>query len=182
AEAYDLLYGDNSYATFKSHYLNRRQVVYTGANDGMLHAFNGGYYYSSLGKLCLEPPADSTSAPTDCNTSSSVTQHPLGGEIWAYVAGNPVATDAKIFNDDGDCSAVAPGAQCHPGGWGTVLVVPFRLGGGMIKVPTPTAASNTYNPSTCPASTSTNKCTLQTSYSAYVVLDVTDPEQPPTVL
>lgn len=206
AEAYDLLYGDNSYATFKSHYLNRRQVVYTGANDGMLHAFNGGYYYSSLGKLCLQPPADSTSAPTDCNTSSSVTKHPLGGEIWAYVPGNllphlrwltstsykaqhvfyvdgnPVATDAKIFNDDGDCSSVAPGAQCHPGGWGTVLVVPFRLGGGMIKVPTPTAASNTYNPSTCPASTSTNKCTLQTSYSAYVVLDVTDPEQPPTVL
>ncbi|MBS0430799.1 MAG: hypothetical protein JSS21_00110, partial [Proteobacteria bacterium] len=206
AEAYDLLYGDNSYATFKSHYLNRRQVVYVGANDGMLHAFNGGFYYSSLAKLCLLPPTSTTTPPTDCESSGTDTQHPLGGEIWAYVPGNllphlrwltspayqaqhvfyvdgnPIATDAKIFDDDGDCSAVTAGNQCHPGGWGTVLVVPFRLGGGMIKVPTPTGTSDTYNPSTCPSSTGSNKCTLQTSYSAYVVLDVTDPEQPPKVL
>ena len=38
AENYHQLYRDLSYAQFLNHYQNRRQMVYFGANDGMLHA------------------------------------------------------------------------------------------------------------------------------------------------
>ncbi|KEQ11216.1 hypothetical protein GZ77_26600, partial [Endozoicomonas montiporae] len=41
---FDALYSDKTYETFRSHYLKRRHVLYTGANDGMLHAFNGGFW------------------------------------------------------------------------------------------------------------------------------------------
>ena len=202
AEAYDQLYGDTSYADFKSHYRNRRQVVYVGANDGMLHAFNAGFYDSSQHALYTQPHDKSCDTGT-CSPDTSITAHPLGSEIWAYIPGNllphlrwltdpqyqaehvfyvdgnPVATDAKVFADDGNCSAVANGNQCHPGGWGTVLVVPFRLGGGLITVPTAKADDGTaYDPATCDP----DNCVAQAAYSSYLVLDVTDPEQPPTVL
>lgn len=194
AEAYDLLYGDTTYATFRAHYRDRRQVAYVGANDGMLHAFNGGFYNASLHELDTAPISGSGAAD------------PLGGELWAYVPGdllphlrwltstdykaqhvfyvdgNPVATDAKVFADNGgpngDCAGVPAGTICHPGGWGTILVVPFRLGGGMIQVPTALNDGDAYDPATCDKS----NCVQQTSYSAYAVLDVTDPEQPPQLL
>ena len=40
---YDSTYRDTSYEDFKAHYQDRRHVVYVGANDGLLHAFNGGF-------------------------------------------------------------------------------------------------------------------------------------------
>lgn len=40
AEAYNLLYKDQSFKTFFSNNKNRNEVVYVGANDGMLHAFD----------------------------------------------------------------------------------------------------------------------------------------------
>ncbi|MGN6312548.1 MAG: pilus assembly protein [Rhodanobacteraceae bacterium] len=198
SENYDLIYGDTSYAKFRAKYSDRRQMVYVGANDGMLHAFNGGFFDASKHALYLQPNNSCTSS--GCSANSAITAHPLGGELWAYVPGSllphlrwltdpayqagtathpgqhvfyvdgsPVATDAKIFADD----------ATHPGGWGTILVVPFRLGGGDIKVPVPIDPSKSYKPGSC---TSTNNCKYQESFSSYVVLDVTDPEQAPTVL
>ena len=41
---FDVIYGDQTYATFFQRYKDRRQVAYVGANDGMLHAFNGGFF------------------------------------------------------------------------------------------------------------------------------------------
>src|SRR5690606_19445121 len=41
---YNVSYSDQTYTAFRNHYLNRRQVAYVGANDGMLHAFNMGIY------------------------------------------------------------------------------------------------------------------------------------------
>ncbi|WP_424683828.1 pilus assembly protein [Frateuria sp. YIM B11624] len=168
SEAFDLLYGDTSYGTFRDHYRSRRQVVYVGANDGMLHAFNGGFYNAKEQKLQL--------TPTD--TSLSVTADPLGGELWAYVPGNllphlrwladpaykhnfyvdgsPIAQDVKVFADDDD----------HPDGWGTILIVPFRFGGGPISVNTATDSTSAR----------------QNSFSAYAVLDVTNPEKAPVLL
>ncbi|MCX7514768.1 pilus assembly protein [Frateuria sp. STR12] len=168
SEAFDLLYGDTSYGTFRDHYRSRRQVVYVGANDGMLHAFNGGFYNAREQKLQL--------APTDGTT---VTQDPLGGELWAYVPGNllphlrwladpdykhnfyvdgsPIAQDVKIFGE---------GDTDHPDGWGTILIVPFRFGGGPISVNTATDGTSA----------------TQNSFSAYVVLDVTNPEKKPVLL
>src|SRR5438876_2211086 len=43
-ERYDVLYGDATYAQFFQRYKDRRQVAYMGANDGMLHAFNAGFF------------------------------------------------------------------------------------------------------------------------------------------
>ncbi|MGN2250607.1 hypothetical protein LQ772_10295 [Frateuria edaphi] len=168
SEAFDLLYGDTSYGTFRDHYRSRRQVVYVGANDGMLHAFNGGFYNAKEQKLQL--------TPTD--TTQTVTADPLGGELWAYVPGNllphlrwladpdykhnfyvdgsPIAQDVKVFADDTD----------HPDGWGTILIVPFRFGGGPISVNTATDSTTA----------------TQNSFSAYVVLDVTNPEKAPVLL
>ncbi|MEQ8493672.1 MAG: PilC/PilY family type IV pilus protein, partial [Gammaproteobacteria bacterium] len=172
-EDYDLASQDQSYAVFRQQYRDRRNMVYVGANDGMLHAFNAGFFN-----------AQSRSFETSID---GLTGHPLGSEVWAYVPKNllghlqwladqdyahvyymdlkPVVFDAKIF----------PADSTHPGGWGTVLVAGMRLGGG----------------------TETNNVTLDTAgdgitvppsaddvvtKSAYVVMDITDPEQPPKVI
>jgi type IV pilus assembly protein PilY1 len=52
SENYHLLYEDDSYGDFLKKYRNRRQVVYVGANDGMLHAFNGGFFNSTDKSFC----------------------------------------------------------------------------------------------------------------------------------
>ncbi len=44
AENYHLLYRDASYAAFANHFKDRRHVIYAGANDGMFHAFNAGFF------------------------------------------------------------------------------------------------------------------------------------------
>ncbi|MDF4004490.1 hypothetical protein P3W33_13900 [Luteibacter sp. PPL552] len=181
AESYDLLYNDSTYATFRTQYRNRRQVIYVGANDGMLHAFNAGFYNASCQSFELRPTTTVCSANGTATPGTAIgtaTQHPLGGELWAYIPknllphlrwltdpayqhtyyvdGSPIAFDAKVFPND----------TTHPQGWGTLLVVPFRLGGGSITV----------NVST--NSTANNV----TSDSAYVIMDITDPESPPKVL
>ncbi|HND27712.1 MAG TPA: PilC/PilY family type IV pilus protein, partial [Pseudomonadales bacterium] len=166
---YDLLYGDASYLTFKTQYAGRRQVVYVGANDGMVHAFNGGFWDEA--NLAFT------------TSSASKTAHPLGAELWGYVPenllphlkwltdpayphvyymdGSPKSYDVRIFSDD----------ATHPGGWGTILVVGMRLGGGAITVDT---ANNGLG--------APNNSDDRTLRSAYVVLDVTDPEQPPALI
>ncbi|MEX2479721.1 MAG: PilC/PilY family type IV pilus protein, partial [Gammaproteobacteria bacterium] len=170
AEAFDILALDESYATFRTQYRNRRNVIYVGANDGMIHAFNGGFF--------------DVSGRAFKTQLTSETAHPLGSEIWAYVPKNllghlqwlkeedyshvfyadlkPLLFDAKIFDADVD----------HPNGWGTVLVVGMRLGGGH----------------------DSNGIVLDTeadgiggaddvlTKSAYVVLDVTNPEKPPKLI
>lgn len=181
AESYDLLYNDTTYASFRDAYRNRRQVIYVGANDGMIHAFNGGFYNTSCQRLTTRTDSAvcSTSSPnTTADLTGTQTAHPLGAELWAYVPGNllphlrwladpnyqhvyyadgsPIAFDAKVWGS---------GDSTHVGGWGTIMVVPFRLGGGTITV----NASNS----------STDNIT---SESAYVVMDITNPEAAPTVL
>ena len=44
AEGYHYIYRDTSYGLFAAHWNKRRHVIYFGANDGMLHAVNGGFY------------------------------------------------------------------------------------------------------------------------------------------
>ena len=196
AEAFDLLYNDSSYGAFRSIYQDRRNVIYVGANDGMLHAFNGGFYTSSTNTFSL-------------TGQNSEVKHPLGAELWAYVPfnllphlfwlpsptyghvfsfdGTPRAFDAHIFKDATACTALpaTPGAtqDCHPYGWGTVLVVGMNFGGGDLTLPL-SSGSTSYLPefsgfSTTPALTTSSTLT---THSAYVVLDVTNPEEPPVLL
>ncbi len=170
AEAFDQLYGDMSYSEFRAKYRQRRQMIYVGANDGLLHAFNAGFFDPATLEFKLSPNGE---AP-----------HPLGAEVWAYAPGNllphlkwltdpdythvyymdakPRVFDAKIFNSaDPD----------HPGGWGTVLVAGMRFGGGTMTVDT--AADGLGG---------ANAADDLAFRSAYVVLDVTNPEQPPELL
>lgn len=160
---YDTRYGDSSYAAFRNHYADRRQVVYAGANDGMLHAFNGGFWQNTSKRFITDNGTD--------------TVHPLGSELWAYIPmnllphlqwlkatdyphvyyvdGPPQAFDVNIFSEDAD----------HPGGWGTILVVTMRFGGGAIDI-----------------DTDGDNVDDKTLRSAVVVLDVTNPETAPKLL
>ncbi|MDZ7737241.1 MAG: PilC/PilY family type IV pilus protein [Gammaproteobacteria bacterium] len=172
-EAFDLLAGDASYAEFRQQYATRRQVVYVGGNDGMIHAFNAGFFDANT----LEFKTNLTTEPA----------HPLGAELWAYAPKNllphlqwlaredyehvyyadlkPRVFDAKIFPDD----------STHPNGWGTVLVVGFRLGGG-------TDTSGITVDSAGDGLGGANSSDDVETKSAFVVMDVTDPEQPPEVI
>ncbi|MBF0283244.1 MAG: hypothetical protein HQL51_02170 [Magnetococcales bacterium] len=171
-EAFDLLYSDSSYATFRERYANRRQVVYVGANDGFLHAFNGGFYDAVNQTFSLNG--------TIPGSNTSATTHPLGSELWAYapmnllphlkwlkqtdyshvfyVDGKPRVFDAKVFTADSD----------HPGGWGTVLVAGMRFGGGSMTID---ASANGLGGG--------NATDDRTRASAYLVFDITNPENEP---
>jgi type IV pilus assembly protein PilY1 len=187
AEAFDLLYGDANYGVFRKKYENRRRVVYVGANDGMLHAFNGGFYDVKNRQFSLQSPGGGTE-----------TSHPLGSELWAYVPMNllphlkwfaaadyphvyymdakPRVFDAKIFDvGSGGVTGQSGGATTHPGGWGTVLVAGMRLGGGEITVDT---AADGLGASDSDSDNSDDR----TLSSSYVILDITDPEQPPALI
>ncbi len=166
-EAFDLLALDTSYAVFRAKYQNRRQVVYIGSNGGMIHAFNGGFFNAVTKKFELSP--------------NSQTPHPLGAELWAYIPKNllphlqwltrpdyshvfymdntPRVFDAKIFAPD----------TIHPNGWGTVLVMGMRFGGGSDNTSISLDIDNMGG-------------TDATMKSALVILDITDPESPPDVL
>ncbi len=146
AENYDLLYSDNTYAAFYRQYQDRRNVIYVGANDGMVHAFNGGFF-DSASKAFLPQPYEADGVTPDSNYRA----RELGAELWAYIPYNllphlywltepeylhvyyvdmkPKIFDAKIFfQADGTTELDSD----HPGGWGTVLVGGMRFGGGQI--------------------------------------------------
>lgn len=62
---------NGGYGTFKSTYSSRKTVVYAGANDGMLHAFDG---------------TVSTSSSSSSSSSSSTSSTSTGGtELFAYI-------------------------------------------------------------------------------------------------
>ncbi|MBN0989049.1 pilus assembly protein [Amphritea pacifica] len=160
ASNYKARFGDPSYDTFWKQYEYRRQVVYAGANDGMLHAFNGGFW--NLNTLGFETAV------------SGKSNYALGAELWAYVPynllphlrwlgeegyphvyyvdGETATFDVNIFANDSD----------HPGGWGTILVAGMRLGGGEQQV--------------------SIGGTVKDFRSAILVFDVTNPEVAPTLL
>lgn len=205
-ERYDILYGDPSYQAFYQAYSMRRQVIYAGANDGMLHAFNAGFY---------NPGDDPTTSGTVENgwfttqrlTAPFVTQTPpLGQELWGfipqqllphlrwladpnyshvyYVDLKPKATDIRIFCDSGSPAptpCINGQNTSHPYGWGTVLIVGLRLGGSCGNCTTQ-APPMTLNADFNGNGTTTDPTDTRTFYSGYLVLDITDPEKDPQLL
>ncbi len=204
AMGYDQIYSDLTYAAFRTNYRNRRQMIYVGANDGMLHAFNSGFYVpaqlatstTQATNAMVARTLPSSMGNTGSPSSAAGNNWSLGQEVWAfvpdnllphlrwmadknythvfYVDGSPVVTDVQVWGtgSTSGCKSGVPGtgdtdSAGHVCGWGTVMVVPFHLGGGPITVDTIGDAKTSSQ---------------QTSNSAYVILDVTDPEQPPTVL
>jgi type IV pilus assembly protein PilY1 len=104
-ERYDIIYGDSTYAGYLQKYKDRRTVIYVGANDGMLHAFNAGYFVSGddlstpafeqvrflqqpvqpgTSTVCASLPCDGSVTPgyTTRTNSASV---PIGAELWAFI-------------------------------------------------------------------------------------------------
>jgi type IV pilus assembly protein PilY1 len=205
-EKFDAIYADTSYRAFTQKYKNRRQVVYVGANDGLLHAFNAGVYHSGDDTSASAPTGKTeTGWFTDGPSSGDNWNVGLGDELWSflphdnlphlawlacngnnlntsdttqpfdpsvcgsaeythvnYVDHRPKVTDVRIFTDD----------AAHPGGWGTILILPMRLGGGAIDV-----TANFSSPYDAAAPSTTRQFR-----SAYYVFDITDPEEPPKLL
>ncbi len=150
AERYDIIYKDKTYSEFFQQYRDRRRMVYVGANDGMLHAFNAGKYERGTGTWTISINGDG---------------YKPGEEMWGFIPRNvlphlkwltnpdychvyyvdltPKVTDARIFNND----------DTHPNGWGTVLIEGLRFGGGKIL-----AGGKTFS-------------------SSYFALDITDPDK-----
>jgi len=166
-ERYDVLYKDNTYADYIETYQNRRNVVYVGANDGMLHAFNAGFFNSD----------DISFNVTD--STGTATPHPLGSELWAYVPYNVLPhlkwlaspTYEHVYFVDGpvqafDVNIFTPSAE-YPGGWGTIIVVGTRYG------------ARDYSLDHDGDSDPDDVVTLR---SSYIVFDVTNPERPPELL
>ncbi|MEW6442523.1 MAG: PilC/PilY family type IV pilus protein [bacterium] len=150
-ENYDDIYSDPTYGEFERKYARgtagdlvpRPTVIYVGANDGMLHAFNAGCYRSGedSGTESREHGRYTDEYPSYFTSALGFTPE-SGEEIWTYVPHNllphlrwladpnythvyyvdlkPKIVDARIFPDDGT----------HPGGWGTVLIGGLALGGG----------------------------------------------------
>lgn len=181
-EEFDLLYKDVSYAVFKKQYAKRRQVLYAGSNGGMLHAFNGGFYDSAETAFLVSGKKYDGVTP--------VVEHPLGAEIWSYVPmnllphlkwlkdlsythvyyvdGKPKVFDAKIFTKDAD----HPGLPTDTKGWGTVLVVGMRFGGGPMTIDT---AADGLTVDATPVDNREFR-------SAYIIMDITNPEAEPKLL
>ena len=206
-EQYDQLYGADAstYTKFREKYNKRRHVVYVGANDGMLHAFNAGVYIA--GDDTSTPDTEhgrfeaNSSAGTNGFSNGWLWPVPaIGDELWSFVPYDnlphlkwlasqsyshvyyddlkPKPTDVRIFCDGGglpdtpgvgNCIDGQAGAS-HPGGWGTILIVGMRLGGGAMDV----TADFDYNTGT--------PDTTRTFRSSYYALDITDPEKPPKLL
>lgn len=165
--AYDVLHGDVSYRAFKAQYQNRRELIYVGGNDGMLHSFNGGW----------------RQARKVVNEDVGSAKWKLGQEVWAFIPeaylselsalnastyrypehrflmnGSPYVFDARIFTDSGvqgqpDRIYGNGKGLTHPNGWGTVLVMGAGVGG----------ASGAANP-------------------GFLIFDITDSEQAPRLL
>jgi type IV pilus assembly protein PilY1 len=182
-ERFDIVYNDKTYAEFYNKWAKRRGVVYVGGNDGMLHAFNTGNYISTTDSNPASGAAQITfcttldaSDPTKCGPNDP--NKALGKEMWGFIPPDVLphlawmadpdyqhtyfvdnmvrVTDARIFASDAD----------HPNGWGTILLVSLRFGGGEIDVTDTFGAAST----------------TKQFKSAYYCLDVTNPDAAPKLL
>jgi type IV pilus assembly protein PilY1 len=219
-ERFDVIYGDVTYASYFQRYKDRRQVAYVGANDGMLHAFNAGFFRAEDSKIDGTGPnvqVRFTTTPKQAGSSTNcaalpcdaaVTTYsfrsdapPLGSELWGfipqdllpqlrwmtganydhiyYVDLKPKVTDVRTFTADAD----------HPGGWGTVLIGGFRLGGSCTNCAGSKGTARVVNSdfngdgdTTDSTSGSTAGSDYRVFLSSYFVLDITNPEKEPTLL
>jgi Tfp pilus tip-associated adhesin PilY1 len=159
AESFDLMYGDASYAAYKEQYSGRRQMAYFGANDGLLHAINVGFYGSLPdGRVTIK------------KSDGSAKSHDLGAEVWAF-APTAVLPHLRWLPDPKyshsyyvDLKPQISDIKIN-GEWRTVLFGGLRLGGRPIEAPEPEASG-----------------TGEHFYSEIFALDITDPEQDPVLL
>ncbi len=162
SQRYDSLYRDSTFTAFLKKYQNARQMVYFGANDGMIRGVNAGFFDKAK-----------NSYTTSLN---SETAHPLGAEMWAYVPNSVLPHLQWLKNKDYQHNYYVDGIpQLHtvnifgdtdpdiyPNGWGKILVVGTGFGGGK--------------------STLNNDDKVIETHPSFIILDVTNPEVPPKLL
>jgi len=174
AQFYHVDYADRTYYDYiaDNSYRRKSSVVFAGANDGMLHAFRGGYLQdkdlSGSIKALLKNSFDSGDDEHDM----------LGEEIWAYIPFNAfpylkyLAAPNYCHISYSDLSVKVVDVSLHGGvgatrdqsSWKTILLGGMRFGG---------ACGVGGNPSDPPAGTPAG-----IGLSSYFALDVTDPERP----
>ncbi|MGZ8473809.1 MAG: pilus assembly protein [Candidatus Deferrimicrobiaceae bacterium] len=175
---YDSIYNDTTYKSFidNTNYKNRG-VVFTGGNDGMLHAFR-------LGKLELSWTGKA--AVQKARITNPYFGTTLGDEAWAFIPKNalpylkylkdpdychlfyvdlaPYVFDASIGSGSTDISQ----QNRTQSSWRTVLIGGMRTGGACDNSASCTTANNCVK---TPGGAATG-------YSSYFALDVTDPTTP----
>ena len=172
-------YGDSTYDAFTSQYKDRRNVVYVGGNDGLLHAFNSGFINTATQSynLTRAQAAHETAIPAS---------HKLGAEIWAYAPKNllphmqwlsEVGYPNHVYYVDGEIKNfdvnIFPNDTDHPNGWGTILVATMRFGGG---------SDDATNPTSLSIDVDGDGNENFKARSSIIIMDITNPEKPPVLL
>ncbi len=195
---YDITYNDKSYRKFKRAYSDRRTMVYTGSNDGIFHAFNGGFYQkeytdtdgNSFQNKFWKHCAKDDNGTLTCNDSGTGAI-PLGQEMWGYIPQNllphlqwlPQKNYSHIYYNDlppftFEAQLWPEDDPVHIGGWGTLLIGGMRFGGGPIEVNI-NAFKNGNGNNGNGNGNATDKRIMR---SAYFLMDITNPELPPVLL
>tara|TARA_B100000579_G_scaffold243191_1_gene199533 strand:+ start:3424 stop:7569 length:4146 start_codon:yes stop_codon:yes gene_type:complete len=107
----------NGYETWASsaNLINRERVIYVGANDGMLHAFNAS---TGVEKWAFIPPFMAAKLPLLINTA--LNEADGGGSSAIYgVDGSPVVHDMFFASPKGSGMSA----------WHTIMLVPYGRGG-----------------------------------------------------
>jgi type IV pilus assembly protein PilY1 len=180
-------YSDSTYLEYiqDSTYLNRG-MIYSGANDGMLHAFK-------LGKL----EQYWTSPAQGADEKARLTGSDLGSESWAFIPKNslpylkytadtsychlffvdlpPLVIDASAPSGIGSDISTASKTKSS---WKTIVIGGMGLGGAN-KISTDSCTSGTTS-GTCVKTPTTDPSdsTKGLGYSSYFALNVTDPTSP----
>lgn len=113
------------YSTFKSTYINRPTVVYVGANDGMMHAFDG--------------TVPTTTGGT-CTSTLTVPSTACGKEIFAYIPSFTYGTSTSAATS-GLASLGNPSSFSHHY---LVNASPITADVDFYKTTSPTATSNDW--------------------------------------
>ena len=141
------------YSTFKTTYASRKTVVYVGANDGMLHAFDGSVGASASGQeIFAYVPSfvygngtSTTSGTTSTATTTATTGLAMLGDPtfthYYYVDSTPAQFDADLNNTSGATSTTP--------NWRTLLIGGLGKGGNGYYALDVTVA-DTYNSTTTP--------------------------------
>jgi type IV pilus assembly protein PilY1 len=188
SDNYDTRFNSTTYREFKQAYADRRTMVYAGGNDGLFHAFNGGFFQSSYTPDGKTTPITNKfwlhrNTSGDTVTYDDSTGLPLGAEMWAYAPYNLLPHLQWLTGDDyqhiyyNNLKSKVFAARLweekdsdtvHVGGWGTLLIGGMKWGGGPITTDVNAGTSEDAD--------------NRTMRSAYFVFDVTDPEMEPVLL
>jgi type IV pilus assembly protein PilY1 len=159
-------------------------------------------------------PCDGTSPTPYTPTRVGVNAPVLGAELWAFIPqdllpqlrwltspsydhvyfvdSKPKVADVRIFCDsagNAPPSCIDGQAVTHPGGWGTILIGGFRLGGSCSNCnlkgkPRTVTADFNYDGTTTDTGNGAlgQNSDTRVFLSSYFVLDITNPEKDPVLL